>query len=190
MRDLYFHQGHTWVEVLSFEVVVGVDSFTQKFLGPIDRIECARLGTQLSKGDPIWTLYFSDRYLVQMSPVSGVIVQINRRLEENPRLLNESPCDEGWVLKILPVSLWPELKELCHPQNPMIWNHMTKESVIRHFIPDSLSTHQIYADGGELIPGVARRLKREEWEQVAKSIFHVRQELAEPREKQNEHDHA
>ena len=34
------------------------------------------------------------------SPISGLIIELNENLESNPELINESPYDEGWILKI------------------------------------------------------------------------------------------
>jgi len=34
------------------------------------------------------------------APVSGKIANINKKLEETPETINESPYDEGWLVEI------------------------------------------------------------------------------------------
>jgi len=33
-------------------------------------------------------------------PVSGEIIEVNKALEGNPEMMNSSPFDDGWILKI------------------------------------------------------------------------------------------
>lgn len=35
-----------------------------------------------------------------MSPVSGEVVESNSALEEKPGLINQSPEDEAWIVKV------------------------------------------------------------------------------------------
>jgi len=47
--------------------------------------------------------------------VSGEIVEVNAKLEESPELINQSPHDQAWMVKIR-LSNPNELKELLSAQ--------------------------------------------------------------------------
>jgi glycine cleavage system H protein len=46
------------------------------------------------------------------TPVSGEIVEVNDKLEDAPEIVNESPYDEGWLLKIKPSNLEDDMNSL------------------------------------------------------------------------------
>jgi len=35
-------------------------------------------------------------------PLSGEIIAVNENLEDSPELINQSPYEEGWIIKIRP----------------------------------------------------------------------------------------
>lgn len=47
------------------------------------------------------------------SPVSGKVLSVNKELEENPQIVNESPFEDGWFVKIS-ISDLNELKGLMN----------------------------------------------------------------------------
>ena len=34
------------------------------------------------------------------SPISGKIINVNNKLEDNPEIINENPYDDGWLVEI------------------------------------------------------------------------------------------
>lgn len=56
-------------------------------------------------------------------PISGRIVEVNSTVADNPEILNESPYEKGWLVKIeatnaavdsLDLLNCNDYKELCH----------------------------------------------------------------------------
>ena len=45
------------------------------------------------------------------SPVSGVVLEVNTSAQDSPELVNSSPYEEGWLIKVQP-SDEAELKSL------------------------------------------------------------------------------
>jgi glycine cleavage system H protein len=46
------------------------------------------------------------------APVSGEILEINEDVEDDPKIINEDPYGEGWVIKVAPSNLQGDLGNL------------------------------------------------------------------------------
>ncbi len=167
-RDLMFHEGHTWVKLIKAVVSVGMDDFTQRLVGRIDRIEVPKPGTRVKKGQKLWTVHFGDKMFTQVAPVSGTVVEVNERLISDPTVINRSPYAAGWVLKIVPDSLNEELPELFSPSKFEKWTYSQKARFFPDFLPD---LQPAYGDGGELVNGAARQMDEARWRELSEKLF-------------------
>lgn len=113
---LLYTPKHTWARVTpEGNIRVGLSDYAQRHLKGIARIMTEAVGKEISKMKPFgvaetWMFMF-DLY----APVSGKIVKINRKLKNEPNLINEDPYGEGWIIEIKPknsLTLEQELKSL------------------------------------------------------------------------------
>lgn len=112
-EDLYYEKNHFWAKVDDEEnVVVGATDFFQKLAGDIVFIELPMAGTKVEQGKPFSSLESGKWVGKVFAPVSGEVVEVNEDLEDEPELINESPYDEGWIVKINPQDLQKELDNL------------------------------------------------------------------------------
>lgn len=99
-KDLKFTENHEWIRVENGTAHVGITDFAQGELGELVYVELDQLDESLKIGDIFGSIEavktVSDVYM----PVSGTIVAINEALEESPELINDSPYEEGWMVKI------------------------------------------------------------------------------------------
>jgi CheY-like chemotaxis protein len=116
----FLSDGHAWVRIEpSGQVRVGLDDFARQALGTIERIELAREGVSLGRGDPLVTLH-RERASVQVAaPLSGRVVAVNPALGATPELLVRSPYDDGWLCLLEPNDLAAQLTGL-HIGAPVI----------------------------------------------------------------------
>ena len=91
---------HEYVVEKDGSYTVGLTDYAVEQLGDVVFVELPEVGNEFSKGDVFGTVESvkaaSEIYL----PISGKIVEINENLVDKPELLNESPFDEGWLVKV------------------------------------------------------------------------------------------
>jgi len=98
--DLKYTQDHEWIVAEGGIGTVGITDFAQESLGDVTFVELPKVGTSYKKGDAFGVVESvkaaSDLYM----PVSGKVVEVNTALDSAPDLINSSPYDEGWIVKV------------------------------------------------------------------------------------------
>ena len=167
--ERYFHPGHSWVLVRSSEpVVVGINDFSQRFIGTLDGIELPRVGSFLRQGEAMVTLKHGDKSLTQVAPVSGVVVEVNNHLKNNPSTVNDSPFERGWIAKISPRDLTLELRNLLRGVIADRWQESVRTLLVNWFSPQ-LGT--IMQDGGGIVDNVSDLVDNKEWRLLVNDFF-------------------
>ena len=113
IADYYYEPSHVWMRIEDDgTVTVGLDDFGQKAAGKIVFIDVPDEGMRVEKGQKLGTIE-SGKWIGPLnSPVTGEIIEANEELWDNPRLLNESPFEDGWIAKIKPDNLDIEKADL------------------------------------------------------------------------------
>jgi len=91
---------------------VGITDFGQQLAGKILFVKIRPEGTRVAFGRPVATIESAKWVGRVASPVTGTITEVNAELESNPGLINESPYDKGWLVKIKPENLSKDLTKL------------------------------------------------------------------------------
>jgi len=99
-----FTKEHEWIEKSDQIIIVGITEFAQDQLGDIVSIELPKVSSSFKQNDVMIIIdsvkASSDIYC----PVDGEIIEINEKLLEHPELINQSPYEEGWIVKIKPTN--------------------------------------------------------------------------------------
>jgi glycine cleavage system H protein len=69
-------------------------------LGDIVFVELPEVGTEVTAGGAMGTIEAVKTVADLYAPVSGTVTECNTALEDQPGLVNESPYDEGWFVKV------------------------------------------------------------------------------------------
>jgi len=97
-----FTKEHEWIEKSDQIIIVGITEFAQDQLGDIVSIELPQVASSFKQNDVMAIIdsvkASSDIYC----PIDGEISEINEKLSEHPELINQSPYEEGWIVKIKP----------------------------------------------------------------------------------------
>ena len=101
-KDLMYTEDHEYVKSTGDGkiVAVGITDYAQGELGDIVYLELPSVGSSFGKHDVFGTIEAVKAVSELFSPVSGEIVEVNQRLEKEPQLVNSSPYDDGWMVKI------------------------------------------------------------------------------------------
>ena len=107
-----YSEDHVWVKVQVEDLVtIGITDFAQEQLGDLVYIELPKVSHQFSRGDNISVIESVKSASDLVAPVSGEIVEVNNRLEDDPELVSEDSMGEGWFIKVK-LSKHSELDEL------------------------------------------------------------------------------
>lgn len=99
-EELKYTAEHEWIRVEGDELVIGVTDFAQGELGDVVFLEIETEGETLDKGEIFGTIEavktVSDLYM----PLDGEVLEVNPALEDSPELVNSSPFDQGWMIRV------------------------------------------------------------------------------------------
>lgn len=99
-ENLKYTKDHEWISIDGDIATVGITDFAQSELGDIAYVEVDTIDENLNKDDVFGTVEAVKTVSDLFIPVSGEILEFNESLNDNPELINESPYDEGWIIKI------------------------------------------------------------------------------------------
>ncbi|MGB7060718.1 MAG: glycine cleavage system protein H [Candidatus Zixiibacteriota bacterium] len=171
LKGIFAHPSHTWAEVVQPNLVnVGMDKFTSSVFGSVQGIELPGQGDRVYQGAKAWTIKRGERELTQISPVSGRVVEINKKVAQNPAVLAQGNPEENWILKIAPVRLAREARNLLSGEMLARWNQATKEQLVAALVPTS---YPVLQEGGEIKPDLGDELTSEQWQKVARDFFNA-----------------
>ena len=171
LKGIFAHPSHTWAEVVQPNVVnVGMDKFTSSVFGSIQGIQLPNQGDRIYQGGRAWKLQRGERELVQISPVSGRVVEVNEKVVENPKLLNQEDPERNWILKIAPMRLAREDRNLLSGEMLSRWNQAAKEQLVAALVP---SSYPVLQEGGEIKPVLGDELTSQQWEKISRDFFNA-----------------
>lgn len=98
--ELRYTKDHEWLKVADGEATVGITDYAQSELGDIVFIEIETEGETLAKEEVFGTIEAVKTVSDLFMPVSGEVLKINEKLEDQPDLVNKDPYGEGWMIKI------------------------------------------------------------------------------------------
>ena len=147
-----FHMGHTWARVESGgNIRIGMDDFAMKVLGSMDRFDLPVMGKVVDQAQPAWGLSRGNHQAEALSPVEGIIMEVNQTVREHPELAAERPYEDGWLMLVRHNNIKPMIKRLMHDEQSLAW--MSEEvATLEHMIEDVHGP--LAADGGLLQPDV------------------------------------
>ncbi len=99
--DLKYTEEHEWIRLEDDNIAyIGVTDFAQGELGDIVYVEIETEGEDLEQNAVFGTVEavktVSDLYL----PVAGTILEVNKKLGDEPEIVNADPYGEGWMVKV------------------------------------------------------------------------------------------
>jgi glycine cleavage system H protein len=145
-----------------------MDDFAQSVIGSIDSVMLPRLLKRVNQGGVAWEVNHGGRKLRMVSPVSGRVIEKNEMVLMNPSLINTSPYGDGWLFKVRPAKLAPQLHNLLTGRTVAEWQETVRTHLSRFF---SATPALMYQDGGVMVSNLSERCSDEEWKGLTKEFF-------------------
>lgn len=168
-EEMSFHPGHTWALAEGpGRVRVGIDDFACRLLGHIDALELPRPGTRLRQGARIWTLRRGQRRAPMLSPVNGVVVEVNERTHGDPASVSRDPYQDGWLLAVRTPELGRDLNNLLSGEVADSWLAGESARLRSSLLPNAPLS---LADGGLATDDIGRLIPDTRWREVARRLL-------------------
>ena len=167
--DFYFHDGHAWARIESGGYIrIGLDDFALKVLGKADALDLPLMGKELDQGKVGWGLKRKDNLADVLSPIDGVIVEVNSQLREKPDMANREPYGDGWLFMVRTPDVKATMGKLMVDQSSLSWmnNEVTNLESMIEGVAGPLA-----ADGGYLAEDVYGNLPNLGWNNLTKAFL-------------------
>ena len=114
-KDVRYAKTHEWVRMEDGIAVVGISDAAQDLLSDVVFVELPDVGEEVTAGDAVAVVESVKAAEDVNAPVSGVVIEVNRELEDTPELVNDDPYG-SWFFKVKPSSsIQNELEQLMSP---------------------------------------------------------------------------
>ena len=98
--NLLYTKDHEWVKITDDIATIGITDYAQSELGDIIFIEFPELNDTFQHEDILGTIEAVKTVADLFSPVSGKVIEVNSKLENEPELTNNDPYENGWIIKM------------------------------------------------------------------------------------------
>ncbi|PQP95017.1 glycine cleavage system H protein mitochondrial [Prunus yedoensis var. nudiflora] len=102
LEGLKYASSHEWVKHEGSVATIGITDHAQDHLGEVVFVELPEAGRSVSAGASFGAVESVKATSDINSPISGDVVEVNSKLTESPGLINSSPYEDGWMIKIKP----------------------------------------------------------------------------------------
>ncbi len=115
-RDRRYTRTDEWAKLSEGNIIiVGITDYAQKKLRDIVGVELPEKGRRVSRGEAIASVESVKAVADVYSPVTGVVIDVNESLYDEPERINRDPYGEGWMFTLKPEDL-SEFNKLLTPE--------------------------------------------------------------------------
>jgi glycine cleavage system H protein len=97
---LRYHPEHDWAQIESDEAVLGVTWWAADSLGELVHYEPPAVGSTVAKNEPYGEVESVKAVSDLIAPLSGEVLEVNRKVVDAPETVNDDPYGEGWLIRI------------------------------------------------------------------------------------------
>jgi len=115
VTDRKYTKSDEWVKIENNIAIIGITDYAQRKLKNIVAVELPEINKEVRAGESIAVVESIKTIADVYTPVSGVIIEVNEALLDQPELINDDPYDKGWIVKIK-MKDTSELENLLTPE--------------------------------------------------------------------------
>jgi len=98
--ELKYHREHDWARIDGDEAVLGITWYAQDSLGELVHFEPPTDGQQIQRDASYGEVESVKAVSDVIAPLSGEVLEVNRKAVDEPETVNEDPYGEGWLIRI------------------------------------------------------------------------------------------
>jgi glycine cleavage system H protein len=99
-EDYLYSKDHEWISVQDNVGTIGITDYAQHELGDVVYVDLPEVGDTFESGEPFGSVESVKAVSEVFCPVAGEVIEVNAKLEESPELINQSPHQQAWMVKI------------------------------------------------------------------------------------------
>ncbi len=99
LEGLYYSESHEYVRVEGEYGYVGITDYAQNALGNVVYVDMPEVDDEVEAGEEFGAVESVKAASDLISPVSGVVVEVNEALDDQPELVNQDAY-ENWIIKV------------------------------------------------------------------------------------------
>lgn len=99
LEGLYYTESHEYVKVEGNIGYVGITDYAQHALGNVVYVDMPDVDDEVSAGEEFGAVESVKAASDLISPVTGVVLEVNEALEDEPELIN-ADAYENWIIKV------------------------------------------------------------------------------------------
>ncbi len=102
-EELKYTKDHEWVRIdADGTAYIGITDYAQSQLGDIVFVDITTEGETLDAEEVFGTIEVVKTVSDLFMPISGEILEVNEKIEDEPETVNDSPYGDGWLIKVQP----------------------------------------------------------------------------------------
>ena len=99
IEGLYYSESHEYVRVEGNIGFVGITDYAQHALGNVVYVDMPDVDDEVEAGEEFGAVESVKAASDLISPVTGVVIEVNEDLEDQPELVNQDAY-ENWIIKV------------------------------------------------------------------------------------------
>lgn len=99
IEGLFYSESHEWVKVDGETAIIGISDHAQQAMGNIVYVDMPEEEDEVTADEDFGAVESVKAASDLISPVSGVVVEVNEALADAPELLNKDAY-ENWIIKV------------------------------------------------------------------------------------------
>ena len=99
IEGLYYSESHEYVRVEGDYGYVGITDYAQHALGNVVYVDMPDVDDEVTAGEEFGAVESVKAASDLISPVSGIVVEVNEALEDSSELINEDAY-ANWIIKV------------------------------------------------------------------------------------------
>ena len=98
--DLLYSKEHEWILNENDVATLGITDHAKKELGDVVFVDLPEVGATFNANEAFGSVESVKAVSEVYLPVSGEVVETNESLLDAPEKINDSPYEEGWIIRI------------------------------------------------------------------------------------------